>query len=166
VQLALLNNRGLQAAYAELGITEAELVQAGRLPNPGFSFGRMTRGDEIELERGLHFNLARLLAHAAGAARRGTPLRAGAQGLVAMQVLSLAADTRKAWVQAVAAEETVRYMPPGDAGGRGRRRTGAAHGAGGQLQQAAAGARAGLLRRRGAEPGPRRAGSSAPRASG
>ncbi|HLS54502.1 MAG TPA: RND transporter, partial [Zeimonas sp.] len=39
VQLALLNNRGLQAAYAELGIAEADFVQAGRLPNPGFSFG-------------------------------------------------------------------------------------------------------------------------------
>jgi hypothetical protein len=62
VQVALLNNRGLQAAYAELGITEAEVVQAGRLPNPGFSFGRLTKGDEIELERGLHLNLARLIA--------------------------------------------------------------------------------------------------------
>lgn len=62
VQVALLNNRGLQAAYAELGITEAEVVQAGRLPNPGFSFGRMSRGDEREIERGLHFNLARLVA--------------------------------------------------------------------------------------------------------
>jgi outer membrane protein TolC len=29
---------------------------------------------------------------------------------VALQVLTLAADTRKAWVQAVAAEEAVRYM--------------------------------------------------------
>lgn len=47
VQVALLNNRGLQAAYAELGITEAEVVQAGRLPNPGFTFGRLTKGDEI-----------------------------------------------------------------------------------------------------------------------
>ena len=46
VQVALLNNRGLQAAYAELGITEADVVQAGRLPNPGFCFGRLTRGDE------------------------------------------------------------------------------------------------------------------------
>ena len=27
VQVALMNNRGLQAAYAELGITEAEIVQ-------------------------------------------------------------------------------------------------------------------------------------------
>ncbi|MDH5340579.1 MAG: hypothetical protein OEW22_12425, partial [Rubrivivax sp.] len=34
VQVALLNNRGLQASFAELGITEAEVVQAGRLPNP------------------------------------------------------------------------------------------------------------------------------------
>jgi hypothetical protein len=32
------------------------------------------------------------------------------QGLVAMSVLSLAADTRKAYVLALAAEETVRYM--------------------------------------------------------
>lgn len=62
VQLALLNNRGLQAGFQELGITEAEVVQAGRLPNPGFSFGRSSRGDEREIERGLHFNLARLVA--------------------------------------------------------------------------------------------------------
>jgi hypothetical protein len=46
VQVALLNNRGLQADFQELGITEAEVVQAGRLPNPGFSFGRSSRGDE------------------------------------------------------------------------------------------------------------------------
>ncbi|WP_275920612.1 copper resistance CopC family protein, partial [Burkholderia sola] len=31
VQVALLNNRGLQASYAELGLSEADLVQAGRL---------------------------------------------------------------------------------------------------------------------------------------
>ena len=108
VQVALLNNRGLQAAYAELGITEAEIVQAGRLPNPGFSFGRMTKGDEIELERGLHVNLARLIAMPLVQrveARRLDQVRT----TVAMQVLSLAADTRKAWVQAVAAEESVRY---------------------------------------------------------
>ena len=108
VQVALLNNRGLQAAYAELGITEAEVVQAGRLPNPGFSFGRMTKGDEIELERGLHVNLARLIAMPLVQrveARRLEQVRT----TVAMQVLALAADTRKAWVQAVAAEESVRY---------------------------------------------------------
>ena len=109
VQVALLNNRGLQATYSELGITEAEVVQAGRLPNPGFSFGRLTRGSEVEVERGLHFNLARLLAMpfiGQMEARRFEQTK----GMVAMQVLSLAADTRKAWVNALAAEETVRYM--------------------------------------------------------
>ena len=109
VQVALLNNRGLQATYSELGITEAEVVQAGRLPNPGFSFGRLTRGSEVEFERGLHVNLARLLAMpfiGQMEARRFEQTKS----MVAMQVLSLAADTRKAWVNALAAEETVRYM--------------------------------------------------------
>jgi len=42
VQIALLNNRGLQASYGELGVSEADLVQAGRLPNPGFMFRSRT----------------------------------------------------------------------------------------------------------------------------
>jgi outer membrane protein TolC len=83
-------------------------VQAGRLSNPGFSFGRKTKGDEVELERGLHFNLARLLA---------MPLLqevesrrfAQTQGIAAMSVLALAAETQKACVLAVAAQEAVRY---------------------------------------------------------
>lgn len=33
VTIALINNRNLQAAYADRGIAEADLVQAGRLPN-------------------------------------------------------------------------------------------------------------------------------------
>ena len=109
VQVALLNNRGLQAGFQELGITEAERVQAGRLPNPGISFGRLTRATEVELEWGLHFNLARLLVMPMVGrmeARRFEQV----QGRVAMSVLALAAETRKAWVHALATEETVRYM--------------------------------------------------------
>jgi outer membrane protein TolC len=108
VQLALLNNRGLQAAFFELGIGEAELVQAARLPNPGFSFGRLTRGGEIELERGVHFDLARLIVMPMLRELESRRF-AQTQGLAAASVLALAADTRKAWVQAVAAEETLRY---------------------------------------------------------
>ena len=109
VQVALLNNRGLQATFQELGITEAEVVQAGRLPNPGFSFGRSSRGDEREIERGLHFNIARLIALpliGQMEARRFEQT----QAMVAMSVLSLAADARKAYYNALAAEEGVRYM--------------------------------------------------------
>lgn len=36
VQIALLNNRSLQAAYEELGIAQADVVQAGLLRNPIF----------------------------------------------------------------------------------------------------------------------------------
>ena len=108
VQLALLNNRGLQAAFDDLGITEAEVVQAGRLPNPGFSFGRSTRGDEIELERGLHFNLARLLAMPLITQMQARRFQQS-QGAAASAVLSLAAQTRVAYFNALAAEESVRY---------------------------------------------------------
>jgi outer membrane protein TolC len=108
VQIALLNNRGLQAAFHELGIAEADVVQAGRLPNPGFSIGRSTQGAEVEREVGVHVNLARLILMPTVQrieARRFVQV----QGVVTSQVLALAADTRKAWVQAVAAEEGVRY---------------------------------------------------------
>jgi outer membrane protein TolC len=109
VQVALLNNRGLQAGLQDLGITEAEVVQAGRLPNPGFSFGRSTRGDEREIERSLHVNLARLLVLPLIGQMEARRF-AQAQGLAAMTVLSLAADTRKAYYHALAAAESVRYQ--------------------------------------------------------
>ena len=108
VQVALLNNRGLQASFADLGITEADVVQAGRLPNPGFSFGRTTRGDEVEIERGLHFNLARLLMRPWTAQLEARRFQQ-TQNTVALRVLALAADTRKAWVNTVAAGEALRY---------------------------------------------------------
>uniref|UniRef100_A0A6V1MUG1 RND transporter n=2 Tax=Eukaryota TaxID=2759 RepID=A0A6V1MUG1_HETAK len=109
VQVALLNNKGLQARFFELGIGEAELVQASRLPNPGFSFGRIKRGDEVELERGYHLNLARLLAMPL--VRQVEERRyALTRGAVSVQLLSLASEARKSYFTAVAAEETVRYM--------------------------------------------------------
>ena len=109
VQIALLNNRGLQADFAELGIAEAELVSASRLPNPGFSFMRSKRGDEIEVERGLHFNLARLLT--LPLAKKMEAQRFGlAKGSAATAAIRLAGATRNAYFQALAEEETIRYM--------------------------------------------------------
>jgi outer membrane protein TolC len=108
VQLALLNHRGLQAAFHELGLSEAELVQASRLPNPGFSFGRFKAGDEREIERGFHFSLARVLAlpWLRDAAQRRFE---ATQSQVALRVLEHGADARRAWVRAVAAQENLRY---------------------------------------------------------
>ncbi len=109
MQIALLNNRGLQASLAELGITEADVVQAGRLPNPGFSFGKQRTGDEREIERSVHLNPGPPAADAHHAAVGEPPLRPS-PGANRPQVLQLASRTRKAYVEALAAQRTTRYM--------------------------------------------------------
>ena len=109
VQIALLNNKGLQASFNELGISEADMVQAGRLPNPGFSFGRLRQGSSLEIDRSIQFNLTRLLMLPTInqiESRRFEQTR----GAVALSVLSLASETSKAYYLAVAADETGRYM--------------------------------------------------------
>ncbi|RZU03066.1 TolC family protein [Rivibacter subsaxonicus] len=109
VQIALLNNRGLQASLQELGIAEAELVQASRLPNPGFNFTRLKRGSEREIERSFSFDLAHLIALPLSMPMEQR--RFGAvQRSVSMQMLSAAFEARKAYYGAVAAEQTLRYM--------------------------------------------------------
>jgi outer membrane protein, heavy metal efflux system len=52
VQLALLNNRGLRAKFEELGIAQADLVEAGLLENPVFSAEALFKnaGTEIDLD--------------------------------------------------------------------------------------------------------------------
>ena len=109
VQVALLNNRGLQADFAELGVVEADMVSASRLPNPGFSFKRTKRGDEIEIERGLHFNLVRLLTLPLVAKMESQRFEI-AKVAAASAAIRLAGETRKAYFHALAAEETLRYM--------------------------------------------------------
>ena len=108
IRIALLNNQGLQATLAELAIAEADFVQAGRLPNPGLSFGRVRGGDETEIDRGLSFNLAALLTLPA---RTGIERRRFEQAKLqaAMQAVMLAADTRKAYYSAVAATQTATF---------------------------------------------------------
>lgn len=109
VQLALLNNRALQATYAELGIAEADLVQASRLPNPRLAYLRARAGEDYTIESSLTFNLFALLT--VPLAREVETRRfEQAKLAVAGDMLRVAADTRRAWVQAVAAREAVKYM--------------------------------------------------------
>lgn len=109
VQIALLNNPGLQSTYAELGIAEADLVQAGRMTNPHFAYLRTSRSGERKLEWALTFPIVDLLT---------IPIRTRierdrfeqAKLAVAGEMLSVATETRKAWILSVAAEERVRYL--------------------------------------------------------
>lgn len=108
VQIALLNNRGLQASFQSLGIAEAELVQASRLPNPRLGFARLHQGDAREIDRSLGFDLGSLLSlpmrREAGQYRQQAVQRE-----VALDMFRLAADARRAFYVAVAAEQTVSY---------------------------------------------------------
>jgi len=60
VQIALLNNRGLQAAYDELAIADAERVGQSLPPNPTFSWRRIQAGAALESEMQLVTTSSRL----------------------------------------------------------------------------------------------------------
>jgi outer membrane protein TolC len=109
VQIALLNNRSLQASFEELGISEAGLVQSGRLPNPRFTLRHTSAAAEYDIEETLSFNVLSLLtapyAHEIEK-RRFVQV----QSAVVIAVVQLANDTRRAYFAAVAARESVRYM--------------------------------------------------------
>jgi outer membrane protein TolC len=108
-RIALLNNQGLQASFAELGTAEADFVQAGRLRNPGFSFSRLRNGDDVEINRGILFDLTGLLTLAV---RSGIEARRFEQARLqaAAQAVQVAVQARKAYYEAVFAQQTAGYM--------------------------------------------------------
>ena len=109
VQIALLNNAGLKASFEDLGVSEADLVQAGRLRNPGLSFTHVGGGGDTEVDRSVTLDLAGILL---------IPLRRGieqhrfeqAKLDTAMKAAQLVADTRRAFFEAVAAQQTAGFM--------------------------------------------------------
>jgi multidrug efflux system outer membrane protein len=109
MRIALLNNPGLQASLSALGASDAQRVQEGRLPAPHFSIGRFREGDKIEIERFLRLDVLGLLTLPWRAEYAGQQADL-ARRQAAVEVVKLAADTRKAWVHAVAARQTAAYM--------------------------------------------------------
>lgn len=109
VQIALLNNRSLRAAYAELGVAEADLVQAGRIGNPVFSFARVKGHEGIEIERTLTLPLMGLLTMPIALPLEKRRFEQ-AQMRAAGALLRVADETRRAYFNAVAAQQTTAYM--------------------------------------------------------
>src|SRR5689334_15050135 len=109
VQIALLNNRGLQAAYNELGIAEAVYARQTLPPNPQFSVLRVSGSVETEIERQI---VADILALATLPAR--TEIAAGrfrqAQLTAALETLLVASSARSAFYRAVAASQLVAFL--------------------------------------------------------
>lgn len=108
VQLALLNNKDLKASFNKLGISEAEVVQAGRLPNPKFSMLYARNNGDYKIEQALTFNIFSLITIPKLLEIERSNFERTKQS-VALDVLNLAFETRLAYFNAVAANERLSY---------------------------------------------------------
>lgn len=109
VQIALLNNHALQASFQELKVSEADLVQAGRLPNPRFDLRHAAAGGQYDIEETLSFNVLSLLTMPYVRDIEQKRL-ARTQDAVILQVARLAGETREAFYAALAARESHGYL--------------------------------------------------------
>jgi len=109
VRIAFLRNKGLQASYNDLGISEAKFVAASLPPNPAISLLDIRNNVAFDIERRL---AADVLALATLPARQEIA-EAGWQGAkleAAAATLKLAADVRRQYWRAVAARAQTRYL--------------------------------------------------------
>ena len=114
VQVALLNNKGLQAAYADLGLSAAEVWQETKLENPVVSIGVVGIGTpEVAAFRAIEGmvvnNIFALITRNRRVDIAETEFRE-AQLNAALATLRVAAEARRNWIEAAAAWERVVYL--------------------------------------------------------
>ena len=109
VQIALLNNRGLQAAYNALGIAETAMVQASLPPSPRIALQRISGDVETEIERHIIGDILALATLPARSDIAGDRFRQ-AQLEAAAATLRVAAETRRDHPVIGAAVETVSLL--------------------------------------------------------
>ena len=108
VRLALANSPTVQALVARSWVDIAAANQAGRLPNPVFTFERFRLGDELEIGRLLSFGLVDLLLlpkRVSMAESQAAQAQVQLTGAVVDQVT----EVRQVWVRAVAAQQSLTY---------------------------------------------------------
>ncbi|UWQ50328.1 TolC family protein [Leisingera caerulea] len=114
VQAALLNNKGLQASYAAVGLSAAEAWQQMTPENPVVSIGLMGIGaPELGLYRALESTIAVNLLDVKTRKQRIAVAETQfqqAQLNAVNDTLALAGQTRLAWINAVAAFERLSYL--------------------------------------------------------
>ena len=114
VQVALLNNKGLQASYVNVGLSAAEAWQQSTPENPIVSIGVLGIGaPELGAYRAIEGLIRSNVLDATTRKQRMAIADASfrqAQLNAVNDTLALANQTRKAWVDAVAAFEAVSYL--------------------------------------------------------
>lgn len=111
VQVALLNNKGLQAIYAEVGLSAAEVWQEALPENPIVSIGIFgIAAPELGVFRAIEGMFATNLLDAKTRKQRvalaDTQFKKSQLNAV-NETLKLASETRQAWIKAVSAFEAV-----------------------------------------------------------
>jgi outer membrane protein TolC len=109
VQIALLNNRELQAAYNQLGISEAQMVQASLPPNPTFTIERIAGAGSVEIEARVIGSILALLTLPARAQVASDRFKQ-AQLQAAEATLRVATETRRAYYRAIAARVLAGFL--------------------------------------------------------
>jgi outer membrane protein TolC len=109
VEIALLNNRELQAAFNQLGISEAEAVEASLPPNPKFSISRLAGGGNYEIEGRIVGNIL-ALATLPATADIAQDHFMQAQFEAANVTLRIAAEAKRAYYRAVAAQSLANLL--------------------------------------------------------
>lgn len=108
-RLALLNNPNLEAALAALDVSTAQRQQMALWPNPTLGLGRVVEGQQVEIERLLRIDLWSLVTLPWRLQWQDRQLALG-RLQTAQEVLRLNAEVRRAWVRAVAAQQTADYL--------------------------------------------------------
>lgn len=114
VQVALLNNKDLQASYAAIGLSATQIWQQSLPENPTVSIevlgiGAPGLGLLRSIEGFVSRDILRRLTHDKRVAIAETRFDQAKKQAV-LETLRLAAQTRTAWINAVAAFETVTYL--------------------------------------------------------
>jgi outer membrane protein TolC len=112
VRIALAYSPALQAMLYESAAQTAQATQSARLPNPVFEFERMVRNAggarEVEIGRMLSFSVLDLILLPSRLRMADHAYQANRLSL-AGSVVQAAIEARQAWVQAVAAQQSLQY---------------------------------------------------------
>jgi outer membrane protein TolC len=108
VQLALVNSPALQAMLAQAWADSANAAQAARIANPVFALSRVGSGNEFTFERSLSVGLLDILL-LPQRQRRAQRQIDQTQLLLSAQIISQVGQVRQAWVNAVAAQQSLIY---------------------------------------------------------
>ncbi len=113
VRIALAYSPSLQALLYDSAAASAVATQSARLPNPVFAFERLVRNEagarELELTRTLSFSVLDLLL-LPSRSRLADAQQQTQRLMLATNVVQAADEARRAWVGAVAAQQSLQYV--------------------------------------------------------